>query len=431
MASNHNDPSWAVRAAAAAFLGIVPLAGVPSAAQQPKNPSPADLEKLVAKLFDAPESERASIVAQLEGAEPLTAASAKTWSKKLLALAAKGPKLPDKSRNYLYDEKKKRGLYLLGGKNPGNGGLFFGLHGGGVGAGDAGSSQGSWNGAISGEGWAAVFPEVLEKTEAAWGDEDTEKFVLELIEGMKRTLKIDTNHIYLGGHSMGGYGTWTIGGRHADLFAGLIALCGAATPYRVEGNPKAIEAIQEGILPNLRNVPIYVYHSRDDPQVDFGTNEFAVRELEKLQKAHGGYEHHFEAVDGKGHAFPDLKPALDFVHKHARDPRPKKFLWQPYRKWNRMFYWLWWDEPTSEATITAELTAPNQISIEVKGLKGEPKGLSVLLDERLVDLDKEVTIRLNGAEKFRGKPVRRLSVLAATAAEKRDPEMLFVAKVGL
>ena len=48
-----------------------------------------------------------------------------------------------------------------------------------------------------------------------------------------------------------------------------------------------------------------------------------------------------------------------------------------------------------------------------------------------MDLDKEVTIRLNGAEKFRGKPVRRLSVLAATAAEKRDPEMLFVAKVGL
>ena len=52
-------------------------------------------------------------------------------------------------------------------------------------------------------GLGGRVPEVLEKTEAAWGDEDTEKFVLELIEGMKRTLKIDTNHIYLGGHSMG------------------------------------------------------------------------------------------------------------------------------------------------------------------------------------------------------------------------------------
>src|SRR5262245_29244628 len=131
-----------------------------------------------------------------------------------MTLSMKGEKSPEKARNFLYDEKAKKGLYLLSAKGGGSGGLFFGLHGGGEGAGDAETAQGPWAGAVGGRGWIGVYPEVLEKTEAAWGDEPTEKFVLELIEVMKRTYKIDTNRIYLGGHSMGGYGTWTLGGRN-------------------------------------------------------------------------------------------------------------------------------------------------------------------------------------------------------------------------
>lgn len=419
---------------AAALLVLGFVAGVftilPSS--QGKKAAPADAERVLNKLFDAPESERGKLLESLESFEPLTAASAKTWAKKLLTIAAKGPKLPDKARNYLYDEKSKKGLYLMGGKS-GASSLFFGLHGGGVGQGDAESAKSPWNGIVSSEGWAAIFPEVIEKTEAAWGDEITEKFVLELIERMKCTQKIDTNRIYLGGHSMGGYGTWTIGGRNADLFAGLMAFAGAATPYRDKANKKIIEGIQEGILPNLRNVPIYVYHSKDDPQVDYETNEFAVKELDKLQKEHGGYVHFFESTNGKGHAFPDPKPAMEFIHKNARDPRPKKFLWQPMRKWKRMFYWLWWDDPEPGAIVVAEIKAKNEIEITVtiKNAKEAPTGLSVLLDERMVDLDKEITIKLNGAEKFKGKVERSLAVMAQTAVERRDAEMIFCARVKL
>lgn len=412
------------------FVAVIFTFLPPAGAPQGKKPGPADLDKLLTKLFDAPEAERAKILLELESADPLTAAAAKGWSKKLLTLAAKGPKLGEKARNYFYDEKAKKGLYLLGGKSGGNL-LFFGLHGGGAGSGDAETAKSPWNGIVTGEGWAAIFPEVLEKTEAAWGDEITEKYVLELLEAAKRTQKIDTNRIYLGGHSMGGYGTWTIGGRNADQFAGLMAFAGAATPYRDPKNSKHILGIQEGILPNLRNVPIYVYHSKDDPQVDFETNDFAIKELDNLQKEHGGYEHQFEATDGKGHAFPDPRPAVDFIHKHARDPRPKKFVWQPLRRWKRMFYWLWWDNPDASAIVIAEVKAKNEIEIITKNLKEPPQGLSVLLDERLVDLEKDVVIKLNGEEKFRGRVARSLAVLAMTALERRDPEMLFSARVKL
>jgi predicted esterase len=390
----------------------------------------ADAEKLLSRLFDGPEAERRALLGQLESTEPLTAGSVKNWAKKLMTLAQKGPKLAEKGRAYLYDDKLKKGLYLLGGKSGGNM-LFFGLHGGGEDQGDAESAKSPWNGAATGEGWFAIFPEVIQKTEAAWGDEVTEKFVLDLIEYAKRTQKIDTNRIYLGGHSMGGYGTWTIGGRNADLFAGLMAFAGAATPYRDPKDHKTPVGIQEGILPNLRNIPIYVYHSQDDPNVDFATNDFAVKALDKLQKEYGGYVHRFDATNGRGHEFPDPKTGIEFVHKSARDPRPKKIVWQPYRSWKRMFYWIYWENPDPAATIVAEIRGKNEFELVVKDIKETPKDLSILLDERMADLDKEVVVRLNGKEVYRGKPVRSLAAMALTAIERRDPEMLFCCRIKL
>ncbi|MFN0205270.1 MAG: hypothetical protein ACKVS6_03020 [Planctomycetota bacterium] len=416
----------------AAFLLIEPIGLLAGPPQQGKKLGAGDAEKILSKLFDAKDTDRTEMFAQLDAFEPLKTSDVKNWSKKLMTLAQKGPKLEEKGRSYLYDPKAKKGLYLSGGKS-GSNSLFFGLHGGGVGQGDAESAKSPWNGAITGEGWLAIYPEVIEKTEAAWGDDITERFVLDLLEHAKRTYKLDTNKIFMGGHSMGGYGTWTLGGRHADLFAGLVAFAGAATPYRDRNNAKKIEGIVEGHLPNLRNIPIFVYHSKDDPRVDFETNEYAVQELGRLQKEHGGYSHKYDFVDGKGHDFPDPKPGLEFIHKSVRDPRPKKIVWQPLHKWKRMFYWIYWDDPIPASIVVAELKNKNEIDItvKVKDKIEEPKGFSVLLDDRLVDLEKEVTIRVNGAVKFNGKIPRSLATMALTAVERRDPEMLFTARVKL
>ncbi|MGH7152212.1 MAG: hypothetical protein ACREIU_16015, partial [Planctomycetota bacterium] len=132
-----------------------------------QKPSPAEVEKLVPRFFEAPASERAQILERLDALDPLTPEGVKAWRKRLLALSGKGPKSPGKGRNHFFEERK-HGLYLLGGKRPGNGSLFLGLHGGGQGSGDAGNAMGPWNGAVSGRGWLAVYPEVLEKTSAGW-----------------------------------------------------------------------------------------------------------------------------------------------------------------------------------------------------------------------------------------------------------------------
>ncbi len=72
---------------------------------------------------------------------------------------------------------------------------------------------------------------------------------------MEQTLKeyaIDTSRLYLTGLSMGGYGSWTYGAMHNDLFAAIVPICGGG---------KTTDA------PALAKVPIWAFHGGADSVV--------------------------------------------------------------------------------------------------------------------------------------------------------------------
>lgn len=181
-----------------------------------------------------------------------------------------------------------------------------------------------------------------EKTERGWTDPPaTERFVLDLIEAAKRALKLDPNRICLTGHSMGGYGTWTLGAIHADVFGGLAAFAGAPSCTRTAPD-QPFSGVEEGILPNLRNLRLFVYQSLDDRNVPPESNEYAVPQLDLLEKDDpSGWPHRYERVEGRGHGFPEKGPVpgLAWAAEHPRNPRPFKIVWQPVRSWKRQFYW--------------------------------------------------------------------------------------------
>ncbi len=392
-----------------------------------KGPGDADAKRLVEAYFDAPEADRAKALAALAPFDALTPAEAEAWRKPLLSLAAKaGPKLSAKGKGFLYD-KPERGLYLLGNEG-GKKGILVALHGGGEGSGDAGSAASEFSGSASALKLAMAAPEVLVKTEHGWTDPpETERFVMDLVEAMKRTFKGDPNRVYLTGHSMGGYGTWTLGAIYADTFAGLAAFAGAPTCTRT-GPKEPISGVEEGILPNLRNLPVFVYQSMDDKNVPPESNEFATKELDRLSKEDpGGYLHLYERVDGRGHAFPEKgpTPGLEWATKNPRNPRPKKIVWQPVRAWKRQFYWLYWDRPALGTTVTVESKGANAFDVTSAGAVD---GLTLLVDERLCDLAKEVVVRTNGQETFRGLPTLSLATMLETAV-RNDADLLFAASV--
>lgn len=386
-----------------------------------------DAEALAQEYFAADAARRIAILGELRPVDTLDAASLAKWRTRLLALAGKGPRLKRKGQDYFYDDKTKRGRYIVGGGS-GRGGLLIGLHGGGAGAGDAGEAAGVFQPIASKFDCVGIFPEVLEKTERGWTTSGTEEFVLALIEAAKRTWKIDPNRVYMVGHSMGGYGSWTVGARHADLFAGLGPYAGAPTPYM---SGEEILGIEDGVLPNLLNVALHVYQSLDDKNVPPGPNIFAARELEQLRAQYGPFNFRYVQVDGRGHGPPPGGHVEGFawLYQFPRAPRPKRVLWQPVLSWNRMFYWLWWDHPVPKTLVDAQVSADNTIDVDLGGTP--PAGLRILLDDRLVDLGREVVIRVEGKEVFRGKVPLTLSTLLMTAAERNDPELLFPARVDL
>jgi hypothetical protein len=409
--------------ALAAALG----GATPARAGDGKPPTGKALRALAERYLAAGVVERAEIRAGLDrDLAPLAPAALASLRDEVLAVARKaGPRLELTGSNFFYEGKRGKYIASIGaGKT-----LFLGLHGGGVGAGDAESAAS----AMAGGKWSWIYPEVLEKTERGWTTSGTEEFVLELVEAAKRTGRVDPDRVYVTGHSMGGYGAWTLGAHHADVFAGVAAYAGAPAPILRSTEDPTVVAIEEGVLPSYFVLPLHVYQSLDDLNVPPAANQFATKALGEWKKRFpGGFDFRYVEVNGRGHGPPEegYQPSLRWVAEHARTPRPKRFLWQPVLLWKRQMFWASWERPEERALL--EFAAPGGNVVEVTVHEGSPDvtGLSVLLGEPLVDLSKEVVVRVNGVERFRGVVPRTLSTLLLTVP-RNDPALLYDARVDL
>ena len=420
------------------------LAGLLSATttvQKPDGgPSPKEIEVAIERYFaldarsEAGAAEQRKILDELARVPQLTAQQEKSWRDRLLKVAAKsGPELEnDSGRHWFWPEGKKsdrgKGLYIVGGDTKKPKGLLIGMHGGGAGEGDAWSAHGVLNQVASEFDWVGIYPEVLKKTEHGWTDSGTEEFVTDLIEAAIRTWKIDRDRVYLSGHSMGGYGSWLLGAHHADVVAGIAPSAGAPTP--IVNSAGIVADIDWGVIPSLRNVPIRIYQSDDDKNVSPEANRVAAKKLEEAKQRWGGFDFEYWEVPGRGHDLPPggMEALCSKISDKKRNARPVKVVWQPVLEWKRHFYWLWWDTPQKYAIVEAEIDkAKNEVRVKCDQ---DAQGLCVLLEDGLVDFDKEVVVTLEGKEVFRGAPVRTLGTLLRTAV-RNDAQLAFSALVPL
>lgn len=396
-------------------------------------------KKLVRRALEADDAALPGVMAELEALPPLDKAGAAAWTafvRKWIETSP-GPKLEGKGISYLYDpedKKKRKGKYVVANADAKKG-LVFGLHGGGEGSADLGGAASSFRGAVSSLGMIGIFPEAVEATEAAWGDDVTVRFLLDLLAGARRTFKFDPERVYVVGHSMGGYGAWTWGGRFSDRLAGVVSFAGSPTPIFEGGDrSKPVIAIQDGVLPNLRNVPIWVYHSQDDKQVPWPSVKFATDEMKRLAVAHpGDYEMTYEEVANRGHAFPAKGPgpALDWIAKRARRGRPERVTYQAFYEREDARYWLLWRRPRQGATLEATRSVDAGVpTFRIEGDASDPADVAVLLDDSMADLDKPVRVRLGTKTVFDGAVKRTLAELVRSARRRMDPGLLFTARAG-
>jgi predicted peptidase len=129
------------------------------------------------------------------------------------------------------------------------------------------------------------------------------RLVLELVAALQKEFRIDARRMYIGGLSMGGFGTWDIITRYPDLFAAAFPICGFW---------------DESTAPRVKHIPIWAFQGEKDPVVKA---ERMVRMVEAVKKA-GGIIRYTE-YPGVGHnswtnAFREPK-LLEWLFSQKRD----------------------------------------------------------------------------------------------------------------
>jgi poly(3-hydroxybutyrate) depolymerase len=128
-----------------------------------------------------------------------------------------------------------------------------------------------------------------------------EQDVLDVMAEVERDYKVDRSRVYLMGHSMGGFGTWSIAMNHPDLFAALGPISGG-------GNAAG--------MVKIKAIPQYVTHGDDDRTVNVNSSRTMVEAGKKA-----GAPITYNEVHGGSHvsvAQPAFAPMFDFFAKQAR-----------------------------------------------------------------------------------------------------------------
>jgi predicted esterase len=366
---------------------------------------------LVKRIFEAKGlAEQEAVLKELEPLDHPSKSDLVLFQKECFRHVYAGPRQDGKSPTQCAHPSYP-GKYILhvppAAKKGAKTGLFIGLHGGGPGVGDGAQIEGLFGSPNS--TMILVYPTVIQKDAVAWNTEREEQYVLAILAELRRSFNVDTNRVYIAGHSMGGWGTWSIAGRHADLFAGASAMAGGT--------------VGPGTVANLKNLPFWFYHSTDDPQVNFQPDHKAAELLEGLKKEFGPYDFVYKEYNDIGHGLPKegLKPIWDWLFAKKRDPYPKHVIWEPSRPYKQHFYWI-----KSDGAGRVEAKLDNQ-KITVKGSIE-----SVFLNERMVKYAEDVeVIDPGGSVLWKGKPALSLVALVESIAVRQDPEMIFTSRIRL
>jgi predicted esterase len=178
--------------------------------------------------------------------------------------------------------------------------LVVALHGMG---GDENSMFDAYNGAMKAAaekfGLMVVCPKGRDTASMYRGS--AEQDVMDVLAEVRRDYNIDAARIYLMGHSMGGYGTWSVAMDHPEVFAALGPISGG-------GNTAGMEKI--------KSIPQYVVHGDNDATVPVSQSRTMVEAGKKA-----GANIVYVEVPGGSHvsvAAPQFAPMFEFFTKQKK-----------------------------------------------------------------------------------------------------------------
>jgi pimeloyl-ACP methyl ester carboxylesterase len=130
----------------------------------------------------------------------------------------------------------------------------------------------------------------------------SEKDVMNVLAEVRKAFSVDEKRVYLIGHSMGGAGTYHLGAKYPEVWAGLGPIAAAS------GQPRNVD--------KLKNIPVIVVHGDNDTAVPVAS---ARRWVARLKEQ--AIEHEYLELAGTGHGDvvgKGMPKIFEFFEKHKK-----------------------------------------------------------------------------------------------------------------
>jgi len=307
-----------------------------------------------------------------------------------------------------------------GGKGKGTGTVIY-LHGGG-GSNGVHDNEITWGWGISRTAMLSCAPTRLLVRCLAKDDTATNAWILPhevqsvstVLDAYLRSTDTDPDRIYLVGHSMGGYGAWVFASIDPDRYGAIVNVPG-----------EAIRATYE----NFCNVDFASFMGLKDHRTAKAKEGMdALAALSAKQP--GYYRNQWVPYPDKEHdiGVAQYKDIDAYLRPLKRTAYPRLIVWRPVTEWKTRFYNIGMARPVpGKTSIRAEMGQDNTVTVTSSGTDA----LTVYLNERLIDFEKDVVVIWNGKRVFAGRLSPCLDVMLETLADRCDSGMFYTAKVCL
>ena len=243
-----------------------------------------------------------------------------------------------------------------------------------------------------------------------WFQDHIDAFFDRIIENMIVFENVNPNRVYLMGYSAGGDGLYRMAPRMADRWAAASMMAGHP------GNTSMV---------SLFNTPFTIHVGAND--TPYNRNKEARKYgdiMDKLQDENpDGYIHWTKIYENTGHWISKgADDAIPWMHNYTRNPLPKKIIWQQNK--HKRFFWLASCETNKGKIVKAEINN-HTINITAKELEE----ITVLLNDNMINLDKEITVNSGDKKLYTGTPDRTIKTIYKSIKERPDPASIFTSKI--
>ncbi len=246
--------------------------------------------------------------------------------------------------------------------------------------------------------------------------------VLNSLRDACRHFSIDTDRVFLSGHSMGGDAAWDIALAHPDLWAGVIPIVALSDRYCAL------------YTDNAQRLPIYAVGGEYDGDKTVKNARDHDRYLKR-----SGFDCTVVEYLGRGHEnfHEEIQRIFDWMGRKRRDFFPREFTVGTMRPFDNFFWWVElnglpartqvdpadWPPPKGVRPMKFEATVSTTNSVSVRT---GAEQVTVWLSPDLVSFDRRLTLQLNGRRV--PPPDPSLTVLLEDVRTRGDRQHPFWAK---